>query len=258
VEDVDIATGDRIFMHSDGLSDLVSDDIIAARFLDRSNEESINTINDQLKMALGDALQDKEQHDDLSWALWEIPAPATPTFKLKALSSGTLAATRLGFRQTFELDPRHQDIKGFLPDLLTFLSFRGVPATTNPLLATLLTEALINAVDHGLLGLDSQLKHEGFEVYEAARARALDGLSGERVRLAIGFHYRLDEPSRLNHVDLEIEDDGPGFDWQPWVCPGNDASPHPFGRGIALLAALSNQLTYNATGNRVNFQVVVD
>jgi CheY-like chemotaxis protein/anti-sigma regulatory factor (Ser/Thr protein kinase) len=258
VEDVDIATGDRLFMHSDGLSDLVSEDIIADRFLDRSSEESISTINAGLKATLESALQDKEQHDDLSWALWEVPAPTTPTYRLHPLPSATSAATRLGFRQTFELDPRHQDVKGFLPDLLGFLGFRGVPAATSPLLATLLTEALVNAVDHGLLGLDSQLKHEGFEIYESARARALEGLSGERVRLAIGFHYRLEEPSHLNHIDVEIEDDGPGFDWHPWLNPREDASPLPFGRGICLLAALSSQLTYNATGNRVSFQVVVD
>lgn len=258
VEDVDIAMGDRLFVHSDGLSDLVPDDVIADRFLDRSSEDSISTINVDLKAALESALQDKEQHDDLSWALWEVPAPTTPAYRLHPLPSAASRATRLGFRQTFELDPRHQDIKGFLPDLLGFLAFRGVPAATSPLLATLLTEALVNAVDHGLLGLDSQLKHEGFEVYEATRARAVDGLAGERVRLAIGFHYRLEEPSRLNHIDVEIQDDGPGFDWHPWLNPREDASPLPFGRGISLLAALSSQLTYNATGNRVSFQVVVD
>jgi DNA-binding response OmpR family regulator len=258
VEDLDIAIGDRIFMHSDGLSDLLPDDLIATAFLERSQESSVSHIATSLRSKLATALKDKEQHDDLSWALWEVPAPEAPTLRLKAQTSAPVTATRLGFRQTFELDPRHQDVKGFIPDLLGFLGFRGVPPATAPLLATLLTEALINAVDHGLLGLASQLKQEGFEIYEAARARALEGLTGERVRLAIGFHYHLDEPTRLHHMEVDIEDDGPGFDWRPWVQPGMDASPLPFGRGICLLAALANRLTYNATGNRVSFQVEVD
>jgi CheY-like chemotaxis protein len=256
VDEVGISPGDRLFMYSDGLGDLLSDEIIASVFLTRSKADSLPMINERLRKALRGALGNDELNDDLTWGLWEIPQPAPLAIRPKPHAQE--ASTRLGFRQSFELDPRHQEVKAFVPDLLGFLGFRGVPETTTPLLGMMLTEGLTNAVDHGLLGLDSRLKQEGFETYEAARHRALEALTGGRVRLVIGFHYRFDAPAQLNHLEVAFEDDGPGFDWRPWLQTQVETTGLPFGRGIALLLGLSSHLSFNEQGNRMSFTLPVE
>jgi len=74
----------------------------------------------------------------------------------------------------------------------------------------ILTELLNNAVDHGLLGLDSRLKssQHGFSEYFRERTERLTRIEKGKIKLSVRISW-LQEHTRMH---LRIEDPGPGFE----------------------------------------------
>ena len=251
VTEADLGTGDRIFAFSDGLGDLVAPEEIVNRYLKEPShlphQEHCAAIRE-----LARATSRREEHgDDLSWALWEVPAPATPT-----RSGGFPPQEKLvsGFQASFQLDPRFHAIRDVLPHVLSLiLGFQVSPADTH-IFAMLLTEALSNAVDHGLLGLDSAVKARGFEAYDLQRNLALACLKSGDVRFTLTLlHEEGEWPRPIRRIQAEVADTGPGFDWRPYLVETPGENLRPYGRGIALLSALGKNLEFNETGNRLSF-----
>ncbi|MBZ0114789.1 MAG: response regulator [Thermoanaerobaculia bacterium] len=111
-----------------------------------------------------------------------------------------------------------------------------------------LGELLINAVEHGNLGISyedkTQLLSEG-RWQEEVRQR-LQSEEHRDKRVTVDFE-RTDDSLRLT-----IADEGPGFDWEPYlsIAPARAFDAH--GRGIALANHLSfHHLEYQAPGNVV-------
>ena len=51
---------------------------------------------------------------------------------------------------------------------------------------------------------------------------------------------------------LTVEDEGPGFDWMPYLELSPDRAFHTHGRGIAMAKALCfDEVRYEGRGNRV-------
>lgn len=111
-------------------------------------------------------------------------------------------------------------------------------------LFTILSELYSNALEHGLLGLDSALKRDsaGFTQYYAERNQRLSALSEGWIRIALDH-----TPTAMGGIlQIEMEDSGPGFTHQP------EASVEGYaGRGLSLVSALADEVTFNERGNRV-------
>jgi len=112
----------------------------------------------------------------------------------------------------------------------------------------ILSELFNNALDHGLLRLDSGIKNTpgGFAEYYAARERALATLSEGRIRLAVQHA----PTARGGRLAVHIEDSGSGF------CGARVAAPlaantQPSGRGLALLRSLCREVIFRESGNHV-------
>lgn len=118
-------------------------------------------------------------------------------------------------------------------------------------LYTVLSELYSNALDHGVLGLDSALKDspQGFGRYYALRAERLAELTDARIRFEIE-HQPDDDGGELH---IRVIDSGTGFphdDWQQQRAAL--ANERKFcGRGIPLLARLCESLHYQGSGNDV-------
>ncbi len=111
-----------------------------------------------------------------------------------------------------------------------------------------LSELMINAVEHGNLGISyedkSRLLEQGAWKEEVERRLALPEYRDRRVR--VDFERNDDE------LRLTIADEGSGFDWQPFlnIAPSRAFDRH--GRGIALANNLSfDRLEYQEPGNVV-------
>lgn len=132
-------------------------------------------------------------------------------------------------------------------------------------LFTILSELYSNALEHGLLRLDSaqKLDYQGFTRYYQLRNERLAALREGWIRVSLDHRPCADG----GLLTVEVEDSGDGFgsqgeEWHsmPGARPPCDQLPASgveggsdgyFGRGLALVSALADELTFNASGNQV-------
>ncbi len=254
IETVAVNPGDRLFACTDGVIELFEAGDPDPWLLRGLDAGPLAAHRRAIQETLTRITAEQGQRDDLSWALWEVPPLLCARIEPPERASDILPT---GLNEDFRLDlafqPRIHAVRDLLPDVIRLLSDRGLGAREGQILALTLTEALANAVDHGLLGLDPDLKHQGFEAYEALRRLHLAALQTGSVRLSIGLRTRPSGP--VQEVAVEVEDTGPGFDWRAWDPEAAEASTAPSGRGLLLLRALSKGLTFNETGNRIRFTI---
>ncbi len=110
---------------------------------------------------------------------------------------------------------------------------------------TVLSELYNNALDHGVLGLDSVCKNdsEGFAKYYQQRAQGLSDLD-------VGFvNVTVDHQPTANggRLEFEIIDSGSGFDVEKVVKEG---TKNYSGRGLPLLLSLCDSIEFLDGGNR--------
>ncbi|MBD9357231.1 ATP-binding SpoIIE family protein phosphatase [Methylomonas albis] len=112
----------------------------------------------------------------------------------------------------------------------------------------IVSELFANALDHGLLGLDSSLKSspEGFMRFYARKDQCLQQLKQGRIRLLF-IHQPTEQGGRLI---VKMRDSGMGFDWHARTS-ALDSNQAYCGRGISLLETLCSSLVYHGCGNRV-------
>ncbi len=113
-----------------------------------------------------------------------------------------------------------------------FLSSRGVPVDIFAV-RLMLREALLNAVFHGA-GPDGRAPQ--------------DQPGGGASRSTIHARLELDR----GQVVLTVEDPGSGFEWtrRPEPASALDAG----GRGLALMQAYADEITFNDAGNRITLR----
>lgn len=125
-------------------------------------------------------------------------------------------------------------------------------------LHTIFTELFANAMEHGLLRLDSQLKKnpESFVKYYEKRDEGLKALIDGFIRFKI-VQYRED---RGNYLHIEVEDSGPGYDFEKKIQSTSDGVLNKgyFGRGLLLLKSLCRDAQIHAPGNRIEITYELD
>ena len=119
-------------------------------------------------------------------------------------------------------------------------------------LFTVLTELYVNALDHGVLALSSSLKAapDGFEHYMQERTERLAALNDGWVRIAVTSPAAETDAA----VQINISDSGDGFDVEQSLpaAAAVDEVPLPYGRGLALVRALCNDVSFASDGNSVS------
>ncbi|GAB6039408.1 two-component system response regulator HsbR [Endothiovibrio diazotrophicus] len=114
---------------------------------------------------------------------------------------------------------------------------------------TVLAELYSNALEHGVLRLDSGLKENphGFAEYYTRRQTALEGLEEGWIRLTFEHHPLAEGGGRLR---IAIADSGGGFDHQE-AGKGLSGNVERQGRGIALVRTLCSEVRFLGDGNEV-------
>jgi CheY-like chemotaxis protein/anti-sigma regulatory factor (Ser/Thr protein kinase) len=116
-----------------------------------------------------------------------------------------------------------------------------------------IAEMLVNAVEHGNLGLtyadkSALLRSAGWEA-EVTRRLALPEYRERRVRVCLQRHD--------DRIELTIRDDGAGFDWNPYLEIQPDRVFDLHGRGIAMSRMTSfDAVEYRGCGNEVVLTVL--
>ncbi|MDX1950015.1 MAG: response regulator [Rickettsiales bacterium] len=110
-----------------------------------------------------------------------------------------------------------------------------------------ISELLVNAVEHGNLGISFEEKHQ----------LILDGMWEDEIE----YRYNMPENQRKSvqvnlfrengELILKIKDDGDGFDVKPFLSFDSDRAFKANGRGIYLASLAFNKIEYSTKGNEV-------
>ena len=111
-----------------------------------------------------------------------------------------------------------------------------------------LSELLINAVEHGNLGISysekTQLMEDGSWLSEVEQRLSQQ----QHANKYVDFKFERTE----NEIILYIADEGNGFDWRKYMQMSTDRCSDNHGRGIAIAAAISfSRIEYQGTGSEL-------
>ena len=140
---------------------------------------------------------------------------------------------------------RDVDVVPLLNDMACHMACGG---GRNAKLYLVLAELVSNALDHGVLALDSRLKLEadGFQRYLALRNEKLAALDDGAVEVRI----TTTDSGGKTLLRMEVTDTGGGFDHRR-VLEREPDPGSPFGRGIPLVKRLCESVEYHGHGNQV-------
>ncbi|HEX4912118.1 MAG TPA: fused response regulator/phosphatase [Permianibacter sp.] len=242
--------GDRLLLISDGVIETsnASGDMFGSERLEESvNSADGNGVFASVQRALELFGSGLAPRDDVSMVEVAL-VPWSASAESEASSPVPLGIGPLDWRFDYEL--RTQSLQHFdpLPLLLQLLMELPALRPHRGRVFTILAELYSNALDHGLLRLDSALKssHEGFAEYYRLRQQRLQSLQAGYIRLSFEHQPRADG----GRLRLRVEDSGPGFDWRSWQASMVPDASYS-GRGLALIASLCHSLSFEGRGNIV-------
>ena len=244
--------GDRIFLLSDGV--LEACDKQGALFGEARLLEVIDANRQpaQLFVEIQQALTRfrGEVRDDIS--LVEVSlVEETALLRPPLAFADTGLNSPLDWSASFEF--RGETLRGFnpLPFLLQLLLEVQGLRPRGGALYSVLAELYSNALEHGVLGLDSALKADaaGFAEYYRLRGVRLAALREGYVR----FHLDLRPEAGGGRLTVRVEDSGPGFDGRAILQQQLQVGGLS-GRGLALVRQLSERCSWPADGRSVSVE----
>lgn len=254
---VPLELGDKIFLWSDGIIEATNDQ--GEMFgEERIREVILGTEDASAIFGAIEAAVEKhtgrgEQDDD--YTMVEVSMVNEEDVGEHAADRGKsfLVGGPKDWSMTYELRP--QTLREFNPlPLITHLLME-VPGLRphSGKIYTILSELYSNALEHGVLGLKSDLKAsaDGFARYYRERTQKL----AELYEGAVKFHIDHQPVEDGGVLTIVVEDSGPGFDYQTRENAEHKTEGYS-GRGIPLIRTLCRSVRYLPPGNKV--QVVFD
>ncbi len=152
------------------------------------------------------------------------------------------------WRTQFQLEP--QQLRGEHPLELIFSTLPAHPIVraARADISFIINELFVNALDHGLLRLESALKEQenGMFEYFSQRAERLAAFDAGQINVEISC----DVTDGVGTFVIRCEDSGPGFDFSAALTATEQNWRHS-GRGLCTIAAMCDNLSANATGNSI-------
>ncbi|TNF89671.1 MAG: SpoIIE family protein phosphatase [Gammaproteobacteria bacterium] len=247
-----ISPNDKILMHSDGLTEARNsrdEEFGGARLLESITNAPGDRIFDQVFEDLDRFCGHiTTQADDVT--LVEITCVHDVLPEIEVHDYIKPSTHLIGDRGEWKLSMRFHGSRlretNPVPILVSYLMEMEELEAERQSLFTVMTELYVNALDHGVLGLDSSLKTDpdGFETYFQTRESRLSSLDSGYVI----FNLSVEQESTRRSILLRIEDSGKGFDYGNH-SPENGGDTALSGRGIMLIQDLCESLEYHGKGN---------
>ena len=244
-----MALGDRVFLLSDGVLDTAdaNDQLFGAERLQQvfaANREPDRLFED-IEQAL--AAFRGQARDDVSMVEITLQA-GQPLRAAEPMYADSGQSCPLDWSVSFEF--RAQTLRTYnpLPYLLQLLlEIHGLREQSGALYSVM-AELYSNALEHGVLGLDSRLKRDaqGFAQYYRQRHERLAQLDSGYVRV----HVQVVPTDKGGKLTLRLEDSGQGFDVEQELARPVDID-RLSGRGLSLVRQLSSAVGWSDGGRTV-------
>jgi hypothetical protein len=257
----DLELDDRLFLWSDGIhearnsaGDMFGEDRLKQAFTKNCNA---GKLFDDIIEAVQQFVGSNEKDDDLS--LLEIrmaePEQVDQAFEI---ATQRFMNAEIAWDMSFEVKPNSFRVFDPLPMMVNVLTEVPSLRSFSSTLYTILAELYANALEHGVLKLDSNLKKSpaGFADYYRLREERIKQVDSGYVRIYIS-HRTHEQGGTLG---VRVEDSGEGFDYHNRQSKEALQSLNYSGRGIALLESLCTSVRYLGCGNtaEVEFSWVSD
>ncbi|VUD56495.1 Chemotaxis protein CheY [Thalassocella blandensis] len=249
---ITLKPGDRVYIYTDGVNEAKNaegEEFGLPRLEDIIKQGGEDVVR-RITGAVHSFSEGKEQSDDIS--LIEL---TSQEIKHYDVISNALVETKevffkaKSFPWKFSMHLEDKDLRNanIVDQIMNVVGTVQCVEIHRDKIFTILSELYSNALEHGILELDSNLKDsaDGFEQYYREREQRLKKVSGQAID--IDFSYIKGQPDCLI---LTMTDTGIGFDYQKageTHAEGND----PYGRGVALLRSLCSKIEYSNEGRTV-------
>jgi PAS domain S-box-containing protein len=243
----------QLFLFSDGLPEAESP--AGVPFGNERIEMLLNRIPsghrfDRLLDELALHLCGRRAHDDVSLAMADIAMDAEQEDISCRLDPAAAVNAGSDWQVAVSLGPEELKYIDVVPMLTQIVAgIRGASAHRSALFL-ILSELFNNALDHGILQMDSGIKHgsEGYESYLKLREARLAALDRGKIEIEVGKAI-IEEKYGIR---IRVSDSGNGFDYQPLgTGPDEQIELAQHGRGIALVKSIAHRLQYRGNGNEV-------
>lgn len=247
----EVDEGDRIFLWSDGIveacspqGELFGEQRLRQVFSDTPNP---GDLFDQVHQRVLEFIGGAQRSDDLGMVEVTVMPEQALGIEAERLSGSALKGPE-AWEFTYKVEG--QTLRQFNPVPLILHNILEVPRLRaySGQIYTVLTELYSNALEHGILGLNSEDKQTpgGFLAYYQERERRLKEVSCGWVLFRV--RHRMQEGGGV--LLIRLEDSGPGFDYHAFArtMPLNNSYS---GRGVPLLCGICRRLEYFGCGNIV-------
>lgn len=224
--------GDRVFLFTDGVEEardqrnqMFGEERLHALF-DGTTVNVFERILDSLAIHTNESIQD----DDIT--LMQIACEPYSSYQLPTVVSAEVEA--IPWKLEVRLDAQKIRATDPVPQIIQLLSDSYAFDVHQDYVSTILSELYSNALEHGLLKLDSAIKQtdDGFIEYYEQRRERLKELENEWINIVIELVTGCSD-----HLTIIITDSGDGFDYAKDLQGVDDKS---FGRGTNIVNELCN------------------
>ncbi len=250
-EHFELGIGDKCYMWSDGIHEArnVDGEMYGEERLKNifSQNQAPNQVFEEILESVHEFVGEEEADDDLS--LVEITMVSPDEVNSDSMPTYTTDGPGLmEWSLVFEILPSTFRLFDPLPLMLNILTEVPGLRSHSGTLYTILAELYSNALEHGVLGLDSKLKQspDGFAEYYQQRTECLNAIKQGYVRFRFS-HASFESGGELK---IRLEDSGEGFPYENNI--DNDHRTEGYcGRGIPLIRTMCESVTYFGNGNEI-------
>jgi len=252
-ETIAVRQDQRLLLYSDGLieAENAAGELFGPARLEHYLQQSLEpNLLAGLQQVLQEHMGERRPHDDLSCLLLECSTenvqPAHQQQASAEIAEDWHLQLTLSAPQLQRLD--------LVPMVGSMCNTLGLEAERQGVLALILNELLSNALDHGVLGLDSSIKNhpEGFELYFESRYERLSALHEGEIHIDI----RQQGHPQGNSLQVRVTDSGKGFDMSQLLSPVDQSHAARYhGRGLELVRNLCQHLEFHPPGNSVKAEL---
>jgi PAS domain S-box-containing protein len=243
----------QMFLFSDGLPEAESPDGIpfGKGHIDELLQHTLAERRfDGLVGALEHHLCGQPAHDDVSLAMVSISTLGNQAELACHLNAQRLAELDSDWRIAISLGASELKYVEVVPLLTQIIARIHATHDHHSALFLILSELFNNALDHGILQLDSKIKQgaDGFEKYLQLREERLRTLNAGKIDIEVDKVVL----EGMYGVRIRVADSGNGFDYAAIQTDAmNQIEQAQHGRGIALVKSLAFKLEFAQRGNEV-------
>lgn len=252
VESMAVGPGDEILLWTDGILEARNGD--GEMFGEQRLRAAVDAaaapeaVYGMVAAAVRDFVGAERPSDDL--ALLAVSIPGFDEFEALLGEAPSDTGTLVDWSLSYVLNPDSLREHNPVPLLFGTLSDVANLRSCGAVLYVVLVELYNNALEHGVLALDSGLKSgpEGFSEYYRVRDQRLRALREGFIR----FDLCCRGDNNGGVVSITVSDSGRGFDVQRTV----DGTDGYAGRGLALLRQLCRRVEHRDNGRQTTVDVV--